>query len=206
MMTTKSKLIKSITILLILTLIVGCNTENKLDKDELEIVNKYINEKIFTDRISPIIIREQLERYPKNRVNLSYLESDSIVRKEVSERKFYITISDTLFFTEKNTEQYKGMAKAFVFFPLERKIEHYREINLRNLKIRNNLILVPSDKGINNSQYLGSFKISRVIFDTSKTRAFIYYKDALKKEKKFYPVNEFEKKDGIWQLKENFPR
>src|SRR5690606_12727943 len=165
MMTTKSKLIKSITLLLILNLIIGCNTENKLDKEELEIVNKYINEKLFTDGILPIIIKEKLERYPKDSFNLSYLELDSIVRKEVSERKFYITISDTLFFTEENTEQYKGMAKVFVFFPIERKIKHYREINLRNLKIRNNLILVPSAKGINKSQYLGSFKISRVIFD-----------------------------------------
>lgn len=206
MMTTKSKLIKSLKVLLILSLIIGCNTEKKLDKEELEIVSKYINEKLFTDGISPMIINEQLERYPKDSINLSYLEVDSIVRKEVSERKFYITVSDTLFFTEENSEQYKGMATAFVFFPLERKNKYSRKINLRNLKIRSNLILVPSDKGINDNQYLGSFKISRIIFDSSKTRAFIYYKDAVKKEKKIYPVNEFEKKDGVWQLRENFPR
>ncbi|MFC6269263.1 hypothetical protein [Frigoriflavimonas asaccharolytica] len=89
---------KSIKLLIILLLFIGCKSEKEWNKEELEIVTFYINEKLFRDVLSPDINKEFIEIYEKDSANYNtlqkYMELDSIVTKEVSKRKFYITISD----------------------------------------------------------------------------------------------------------------
>ena len=193
---------------LIITLIFlfGCTNQKKLDKEEIEIVTKLINKKLFENEISPIVTHEILQKYEKDSIT-DPLVIDSLVRRDVTNRKYYITISNTLFPIDRKGDLFKETMSFLVYFPLDREDTVFRKINIKELDIRKNLILVPNKPSDNNHMYLGSFEISRVVFNRNLKRALVYYKvdkDGYHFESS---MKEFVKENDVWEVKENkFPK
>lgn len=198
---------KSITILIILLLFIGCKSEKEWNKEELEIVSTYINKKLLVESISSPVNDKYFEILEQDSTkHYSLDEQSELIEKienEVAKRKYYITISDTLFSVNPDYLVH-GLTDTQGFQSINESIFEYRKINLKNLKIRNNLILVSSPKGIDRSIYLGSYKISRVIFGKNE-RAFIGGKTIIDNKEYFRTMTEFKKVNGKWVIKDRFP-
>lgn len=202
----KNTLFKTCSLIIILTYFGGCTNHKKLDKEELEIVAKLINKKLFENQTSSIITDEILAKYEKDTIT-NPLVIDSLVRTDVTNRKYYITISNTLFPIDRKGDLFKETMSFLVYFPLDREDTVARKINIKELNIRKNLILVPNEPPNNGHMYLGSFEISRVVFNRNLKRALVYYKVDKDGHHFESSMKEFIKENDVWEVKENkFPK
>lgn len=205
-MITKSKLLNSIKIALLLILFTGCNSEKKLNEEELGIVSTYINEKLLVDLIYPEINDKFFEKIEKDSTKYYSLDEKQalieIIEKKVSQKKYYITISDTLF--PVNFDYYVNEMTDTQNFQYDNKnFIKSRKINFKVINVRKNLILVSSGKVIDKGRYLGSYKISRVIFGKDD-RAFIGSKKILENGEHYREMTEFNKRGNKWVIKERW--
>ena len=102
----KNKLTILCSLMIIVAFLFGCTNQKKLDKEEIEIVTKLINKKLFENEISPIIIDEVYQKYQKDSIT-DPLVIDSLVRADVTNRKYYVTFSDTLFPIDRKGDLFK---------------------------------------------------------------------------------------------------
>ena len=191
--------------LLILYFLIGCNTEEKLNKEELEIVSTFINKKLLIESIASTVNDEYFKIREKDSTRHYTLDEKSElfekIENEVSKRTFYIKISDTLFAVRDDYYVHGLIGKDFL--NINENFSKIRKINYKDLKIRKNLILIPSNKGIADSCYLGSYKISRVIFGKDE-RAFIGAKSIIDDEEYFRTMTELKKKNEQWVIKKKW--
>lgn len=202
----KNKLTILCSLMIIVAFLFGCTNQKKLDKEEIEIVTKLINKILFENEISPIIIDEVYQKYQKDSIT-DPLVIDSLVRADVTNRKYYVTFSDTLFPIDRKGDLFKETMSFLVYFPLDREDTVARKINIKELDIRKNLIIVPNKPSDNYNVYLGSFEISRVVFNRNLKRALVYYKVDKDGHHFESSMKEFIKENDVWEVKENkFPK
>lgn len=149
MMITTSKLMNSIKIALVLILFTGCNSEKRLNEEELEIVSAYINEKLLVDLIYPEINDKFFEQIKKDSTKHYSLDEKQAliekIEKKVSQKKYYITISDTLFAI--NPDYYvNGLTDSQNFRFINKNFTENKKINLKNINNRKNLIFIHQEK------------------------------------------------------------
>ncbi|MDF0720553.1 hypothetical protein P0M11_11145 [Kaistella sp. PBT33-4] len=202
----KSKILNSIMIALVLILFAECNSQKKLNEEEMVIVSTFINEKLLVDLIYPEINDKFFQQIEKDSTKHYSLDEKHEIFKnlqeEVSQKKYYITISDTLFAV--NNDYYlKGLTDAQNFRFINENFIEKRKINFKVMNVRKNLILVSSGKAIDKSRYLGSYEISRVIFGKDD-RAFIGSKKILENGEYYREMTEFNKRGNKWVIKERW--
>ena len=197
---------KHFKILVILVLFAGCNSEKEWNKEELEIVGIYINEKLFIDLIYPTINDRYDKIIKKDSTKHYSLDEKSALlenlKKEIpKEKNYYITISDSLFPFERQTIYFMNEMATHDFEEEYRGNNDFKKIDTRKLKIRAGLNLVYPKNEVDSIQYLGEFAISKVIFDKYHTRALITHKF----KNGYQPeMTEFIKKDNQWKIKKRW--
>lgn len=178
-------------ILVLLSIIFSCKSRDENDIDEQKIIEKIINEKIYSLAYSKVI--QSIEFRKENLQNSeNEKKRDSIIKN----RKFYFYISDTLQVVDIKSDLYKAAIKQFVFIP-EQNQNALRVLNISKLSIRKNLIRTNNKK--DDYLFLGHFKFSRVIFGEKRKRALVFIQS--EGTTSFFPVIELEKYNNDWIIK-----
>jgi len=147
-----------ISIFLLLTLIVSsCNS---LDKDEYKILNAvigmHVHPEVDTVRINKILEND----------NIDYLRAVDIVNEEMSKKHYEFVLSDTIYPVILPPGLKEDLHTKLLFSEIENRSDKPLVADFNQLKFKNNLQRVP--KAINSTNYIGQFRLHRVLFD--KTR------------------------------------
>lgn len=188
--------------LLLILLFFSCkNGEERKINDERKMIEMIINKKVYEiargEMQGSFEFQELLNKKKINHKNIINV-LDSISRNKL----FYFSASDTINSLSSDSDIYNAIIKEFIFIP-EKSDSKILIVNIDSLSIKKNLIQVKKQQKNKGKYYIGNFQFYRPIYDKLGSRAFVYvYSDHMT----IIPITEFEKRKGIWQMKENFPR
>ena len=157
--------------LLFIILIYSCKPSDKISEEDYKIINVLVKERIKPS-IDKYFLSEDLKKYKKNNLDQDIKIIDSIINT----RKYYFKLSDTLYSINLENKKYKDIISgSFVFFPNNQNYNIPLKFDKKKVKYNSNTIEVETEKN-RDENYIGSYRISRVILNKHDDRAVVELK------------------------------
>ena len=157
--------------LLFIILIYSCKPSDKISEEDYKIINVILKERIKPS-IDKYFLSEDLQKYKKNNLD----EDIKIIDSIINTRKYYFKLSDTLYSINLNKKKYKDIiSSSYVFFHNNQKYNINLKFDKKKVKYNSNTIEVETEKK-KDEKYIGSYRISRIIFNKQDNRAVVELK------------------------------
>ncbi|MGH1518646.1 hypothetical protein [Chryseobacterium sp. JK1] len=160
------------------------------DKEEYKILSKAVDEYVYPsiDSLALKILKEK---------NVNFSKAVDLAERRIAKSEHSFTISDTLYpadFSE-NKGIWDDLHNRLFFYEVKDRSDKPLVIDFSQLKFKSNMkrISQPSD----DSNYIGHYKLHRVLFDKRYDRAIVQIETPQHK-KPPYVILPFKKKDGKW--------
>lgn len=184
-MTTTRKSTNCIFLLLFLS-ILSCNS---LDKDEYEILNKVTEQYVYPDTDMNLFFKTR-----KNN-DVSFKDAVNIVQSEMSQKEYKFSISDTIYPAIISKELSENLHNSILFFEIEDRSDKPLIADFNKILFRKNMKRI--HEKIDDTTYVGHFKLHRVLFDKTKERAYVQIETPQNNYPSFIGVL-FRKVKGEW--------
>lgn len=172
--------------LLPLLMVFSCNS---LDKDEYKILNTVVDMHIHPE-MDTARLREMLKMdYPV------FIKELNLAKEGMSKKQYTFALSDTIYPVILPASLKEDLHAKLFFSEIENRSDKPLLADFNQLKFKKNLTRIP--KAINDTNYIGQFKLHRVLFDKTKERAYVQIETPLNKYPSFVGIP-FKKVKGEW--------
>ncbi|AZA90456.1 Uncharacterised protein [Chryseobacterium nakagawai] len=172
--------------LLPLLVVFSCNS---LDKDEYKILNTVVDMHIHPE-MDTARLREMLKMdYPV------FIKELNLAKEEMSTMPYTFALSDTIYPVILPASLKEDLHTKLFFSEIEDRSDKPLLADFNQLKFKKNLKRIP--KAVNGANYIGQFKLHRVLFDKTKERAYVQIETPLNNYPSFVGIP-FKKVKGEW--------
>lgn len=138
---------------------------NSLDKDEYEILNKVTEEYVYSETDMNLFFKAR-----KND-DVNFKDGVDIVQYEMSQKEYKFSISDTIYPAIISKELSENLHNSILFFEIKDRSDKPLVADFNNILFIKSMKRIPEK--IDDSTYVGHFKLHKVLFDKTKERAYV---------------------------------
>ncbi len=175
-------------LLVIISILFSCNS---LDKEEYEILNLVIQ-----DRITPTPNYEIVSKIIETE-NVKSSKAIAIALNRMSQKQYTFTVSDTLYPINLPKDIWENIHNKYLFSEIEGRSDKPLPIDFGKISFKKNMKRI--SQKTNDSNYIGHFKFHRVLFDKFRERAYVQIETPEYSSPLFIGVF-LKKQNGDWVL------
>jgi hypothetical protein len=183
---------------IILLFLISCKTET-VSKDEYEVLNLYVNQ-ILEPTIDDIQYSKNFEKiFSKNLTSKEELNKIDSIKKNTP---FTYELSDSLFQINTNNKIQHKLIWELIYGP-DKEIYKGLPLDFSRLKLQKNYNRIPRYTP-ETKNFLGKFKISRIVFSKRHERAYFEYHKSDSTSLDKFEINYIvaTKEQGVWKVKQ----
>lgn len=183
---------------IMLLFLTSCKTET-VSKDEYEVLNLYVNQ-ILEPTIDDIQYSKNFEKiFSKNLTSKEELNKIDSIKKNTP---FTYELSDSLFQINTNNKIQHKLIWELIYGP-DKEIYKGLPLDFSRLKLQKNYNRIPRYTS-ETKNFLGKFKISRIVFSKRHERAYFEYHKSDSTSLDKFEINYIvaAKEQGVWKVKQ----